>query len=82
MGITALGARRKLMAALQPQAQYKVMNERLEELEAENARLLGAQAHDLKTTTHARNDAENARMALRGVRSELLVERAQVNTRI
>ena len=44
MGVTELGARRKLLAARATRAQYESMSGKIEMLELENSRLREAQA--------------------------------------
>ena len=75
MGITELGARRKLMAARATRAQYVSMSERITTLEAENERLLAAQVEQQGATARAVQDAADYRDAVRDLRSELEVER-------
>lgn len=75
MGITELGARRKLMAARATRAQYVSMSERIATLEAENERLLAAQVEQQSATARAVQDAADYRDAVRDLRSELEAER-------
>ena len=78
VGIASLGDRRKLMATRRTQVQYRAMQERLQELENENARfskLLGAQAQELSQAASAKGDADSTRSTLQKIEAELAMER-------
>lgn len=77
IGITGLGARRKLMAARRTQTQYKALGDRLEELETLNAQLLGQQAQEVKKVAQATSDSDHFRAAMQALQAELAIERAQ-----
>eukprot|EP00966_Prymnesium_polylepis_P046972 1088417-Prymnesium_polylepis.1 len=66
------------MAARRSQTQYKDLTERLEKLEAENARLLGLQTEEMSQAAREKGEAQSTRQALALVQAELLTERGNV----
>ena len=75
LGVETVGERRKLLAARQTRSQYKAMNEKIAELEAEVARLNDALSAQQQATAKEGADHAECAEAVRQLRAELELER-------